>query len=80
VVAVDDGGGDLDERAVGGALVLAQHLEGACLVDAVAFHEDALSALSQGTTPERAFKVVVLGKAAQHNVDRASASRWRRRR
>jgi hypothetical protein len=63
-VAVDDGGGDVEEFAVGGSGVLAQHLEGACVVDGVAFHQDALGTLGDGTTPERAFEVVVLGEAS----------------
>jgi len=48
-----------------------KHLESARLVDGVAFHQDALGALGERPTPERAFKVVVLGEAAQHDVDRA---------
>ena len=41
------------------------------LVDGVALHQDPLGALDEGTTPERALEVVVLGEAAQHDVDRA---------
>ena len=70
-VAVDDGGGEVDELAVVDARVFAQHLEGARLVDGVAFHQDALGAFDQRAAPERAFEVVVLGEAAQHDVDRA---------
>jgi hypothetical protein len=62
-VTVDDGGRDVDELAVGGTGVLAQHLEGICVVDGVALHQDALGTLDEGTTPERAFEVVVLGEA-----------------
>jgi hypothetical protein len=51
-VAVDDGGGDVDELAVGRAGVLAQHFEGACFVDGMAFHEDALGTLGEGTSPK----------------------------
>ncbi len=63
-VAVDDGGGDVDELAVGGTRVLTQHLEGARVGDGVALHQDALGTLDEGTTPERAFEVVVLGEAS----------------
>ena len=70
LVAVDDGGGEVDEFAVAGAGVLAQQVEGAALVDGVAFHQDALGALGQRATSERAFEVVGLGEAAQHDVDR----------
>ena len=59
------------ELAVGGARVFAQHLEGGGLVDGVAFHQDALGPLGQRAATERAFEVVVLGEAAQHDVDRA---------
>ena len=70
-VAVDDGGGEVEELAVGVARMVAQHLEGGRLVDGVAFHQDALGALGEGAAPERAFEVVVLGEAAQDDVDRA---------
>ena len=70
-VAVDDGSGDIDELAVGGTRVVAQHLERARLVDGVAFHQDPLGALGEGTAPECALEVVVLGEAAQDDVDRA---------
>ena len=70
-MAVDDGAGEVDESAVGVAGVFAEHFERACVVDAVAFHEDALGAFGQGAAAERAFEVVVLGEAAQHDVDRA---------
>ena len=53
------------------ARLLAQHLEGARLVDRVAFHQDALGALGERAAPEGAFEVVVLGEPAQHDVDRA---------
>ena len=68
---VDDGGGEVDQFAVADAGVLAQQLERAALVDRVALHQDALGALGQRAAPERAFELVVLGKAAQHDVDRA---------
>jgi hypothetical protein len=70
-VAVDDGGGDVEELAVGVAGVVAQHLEGGRFVDGVAFHEYSLGALGDGAAPECAFEVVVFGEAAQHDVDRA---------
>ena len=44
-MTVYDGGGDVDELAVGGSGVLAQHLEGAFVVDGVAFHQDALRSM-----------------------------------
>ena len=50
---------------------LAQHLERARLVEIVALHQDALGTLGQRAAPERSLQVVVLGEAAQHDVDRA---------
>jgi hypothetical protein len=70
-VSVDDGGGNVEELAVGVAGVVAEHLEGGRFVDGVAFHVDALSALGYGAAPEGAFEIVVFGEAAQHDVDRA---------
>jgi hypothetical protein len=70
-VAVVDGGGKVDQLAVVGVRLLAQHLERAGFVDAVAFHEDALGSLDQRAAPERGFAVVVFGEAAQDDVDRA---------
>jgi len=63
-VAVDDGGGDVDEFAVGGSGVLAEHFEGGGVVDGVAFHEDAFGAFDEGAAPECAFEVVVFGEAS----------------
>jgi hypothetical protein len=70
-VAVDDGGGEVDEFAVGGAGVVAEHLEGGGFADVVAFHEDAFGSLCGGAAPERPFEVVVFREAAQDDVDRA---------
>jgi len=70
-VPVDDGGGEIDQFAVGDTRLLAQHREGAFLVDGVAFHEDALRAFGQRAAPERALEVVIFGEAAQHDIDRA---------
>jgi HAD superfamily hydrolase (TIGR01458 family) len=49
-----------------------QQAEGAGLVDAVAFHQDALGTLGQRVAPERAFELVILGEAAQHDVERVA--------
>jgi hypothetical protein len=70
-VAVDHSGGNVDQLAVGGARVVAQHLKGSRLVYRVALHEYPLCALGDGATPERALQVVVLGEASQDDVDRA---------
>ena len=37
----------------------------------MAFHQDALGALSQRAAPERSLEVVKFGEAAQHDVNRA---------
>ena len=37
----------------------------------MAFHQDALGTLGDGAPAERAFEIVVLGEAAQHDIDRA---------
>ena len=70
-MAVDDGGGEVDQLAVGNARMLAQQLEGVRFVDAVTFHQNPLDAFDQRAAPERAFEVLVLGEAAQDDVDRA---------
>ncbi len=70
-MAVDDGGGKVDQLAVIDTGLLAEHLEGARLVDAVALHQDPLGSLGQGTAPECALEVLVLGEASEHDVDRA---------
>jgi hypothetical protein len=69
-VAIDDGRRQVDQFAVADARLIAEHLEGALLVDGVAFHEDALRALDLCAAPERAFEVLVFGEAAEHDVDR----------
>jgi hypothetical protein len=53
-VAVGDRGGEIDQLAVVRARMLAQHFKGARIVDAVAFHQDALGPLDRRATPERA--------------------------
>jgi hypothetical protein len=68
-VAVDDGSGNVGKLAVDGARVLAEHLESARLIDRVAFHQNALGALSDGATTKGTFEVVVLGEAPEHDVD-----------
>ena len=70
-MAVDDRAGEIDQLAVGHARLFAQHLKSAVLANGVAFHQDALGAFGQRPAPERAFEVLVFGKAAQHDVDRA---------
>jgi hypothetical protein len=51
--------------------VVAEHCERSGLVDAVAFHQDALGALGGGAAAECALEVVVFGEAAKDDVDRA---------
>ena len=63
-VTVDNRAGYIDELAVCVARLVAQHLEGTCFVDRVALHQDALGTLGNRAPPERAFEVVILGKAA----------------
>ena len=70
-MAVDDGGGEVEEFAVVGPGVLAEQFVGVLLVDCVAFHEDAFGAFDQRAASESAFEVVVFGEASQHDVDRA---------
>ena len=48
-----------------------EQLEGRVLTDGMALHQDPLGTLGDGAPPERALEVVVLGKTAQHDVDRA---------
>src|SRR5919108_1562165 len=70
-MAVDDSPGEVDQLAVGGARVGSQHLKGDSLVDRVTLHQYPLGPLDHGPAPERALEVVVLGEAAQDDVDRA---------
>ena len=70
-VAVDHRCGEVDEPSIFRARLLAQHLEGAGLVDRVTFHQDALCPLDQRTPSKRTLELVILGKAAQHDVYRA---------
>jgi hypothetical protein len=70
-VAVDDGGGKVDQLSVVAAGALAQHLKGGVLVDGVALHEDALGSLGERAASERASQIVVFPKPAQHDVNRA---------
>src|SRR3954468_12707307 len=80
-VAVDDGGGDVAQLAVGVARLVAQHVERGGVVDGVAFHEDALGPLGDGAAPERAFKFVVSGRRGWTGPPpaplRSEASSWR---
>ena len=70
-MAVHDRGGDVDELPIGGARLLTQHVERRFLADRMAFHQDPLGALRDGSTAEGAFEIVILGEAPQHDVDRA---------
>ena len=70
-MAVDDRRGEVDELAVIDTGLLAQHLECARLVDAVALHEDPLGSLGQRAAPECALEILILGEAPEHDVDRA---------
>ena len=70
-MSVDDRGGEVDQLSVVDARVVAEHLERALLVDGMAFHEDALRSLDQGTPSERTLQRVELREALQHDVDRA---------
>ena len=69
-MAVDDGGGDVDELAVGAAGVGAEHLEGVVLVDAVALHHDPFGSLDGGAAAEGTLQVLELGEPAQDDLDR----------
>jgi hypothetical protein len=62
-VTVDDCRGEVDQLSVVDARVLAEHLERARLVDGVAFHEDALCSLDQGTSSERTLQRVEFREA-----------------
>jgi hypothetical protein len=68
-MAVDDSRGDVDEFAVVRPGTLVKHREGGLLTDRVALHQDPFGALNDSTAAKRAFEIVVLGKAAQHDVD-----------
>src|SRR5436190_8362206 len=70
-VTVDHCRGNVDELPVRGTRLLTQQLEGRRLIDRVAFHEDALRTLGDGAAAEGALEIVVLGEAAQDDVDRA---------
>ena len=70
-MAVDNGRGDVDQLPSGVLGVVSEQLERSRVVDGVALHQDALGPLGHGATPERALEVVVLGEAAQDDVDRA---------
>jgi hypothetical protein len=70
----NDGGGEVDELAIVDARAFAQQREGAVAVDGVALHQDAFGAFDEGAASKRAFEVVVLGEAAQDDVDRALQS------
>jgi hypothetical protein len=61
----------MDQLAVGATRLFTQHLKSTVLADGVAFHQDALGAFGQRASSERAFEVLVFGKAAQNDVDRA---------
>ena len=69
-VAVDDGGGEIDQLAVVGARGSAASRM-RLLADRVTLHQDSLGPLDQRTPAERSLQLVVLGEAAQHDVDRA---------
>lgn len=68
-MAVDYGGGEVDEFAVVDPRVLAEQFVGVLVVDGVAFHQDALGAFDQRSAGKCAFEVVVFGEAPQHDVD-----------
>jgi hypothetical protein len=70
-VSVDDGGGNVEQLTVGAAGLVAQHLEGGCVVDGVALDDDAPWRARGWRCAGTRFEVVVLGEAAQHDVDRA---------
>ena len=70
-MAFDDRLCDVDELAPVVLRVRSEHLERALFVDGVALHQDALRALRHGAPPEGALQVVVLGEAAERDVERA---------
>ena len=70
-VGVNDCRRYVDELPVRRARVLTEQLKSRRLVDRVTFHENALCQLRDRAAAEGAFEVVVLGEAAQHDVDRA---------
>src|SRR5712691_9709652 len=70
-MAVDDGGGNVYELAIAVARMCAKSLEGLRLVDGVPLHENALGSLRDSPAAEGPFQVLVLGEAAEHDVDGA---------
>ena len=70
-MSVDDRGREIHELAVIDTRLLAQHVKRRLLVDPVALHQDALGPLDQRAAPEGSLQIVILGEAAQHDVDRA---------
>jgi hypothetical protein len=70
-VAVDDGVCHVEELPVRRACVLAEHRERTLFVDRMTFHQDAFGSFSDGTASECALQILVLGEAAEHDVDRA---------
>lgn len=62
-VGVFDGGGEVDEPAVTGLRLAAEHYEGGFCVDGMAFHQDAFGSLDRCAAAKRSFEPVVFGKA-----------------
>ena len=70
-MAVEHCLGDVHELLPAVARVVAQHREGLALVDLVALHQDPLGALGLRAPAEGALQVVILGEAAERDVERA---------
>lgn len=68
-MAVGDGFGEVDELAAVSLGVAPEQLEGALVVDAVDGHENAFGAFDRGAAGESALEVVVLGEAAEHDLE-----------
>src|SRR5690349_10866536 len=70
-VAVEDRRRNVDELSPRPSRVVPQQGEGVLLVDLVALHEDALGTLGLGAPAEGTLQVVVLGEAAEGDVEGA---------
>ncbi|HET6172463.1 MAG TPA: hypothetical protein VFD90_07655 [Gaiellales bacterium] len=66
-----DGLGDVDELVPPAAGVVAHHRERLALTDLMPLHQDALGTLGLRAAAEGTLEVVILGEAAQRDVEGA---------